>query len=350
MTRFDNKAAQLHSMIARRRSAGAQRRGAAAARKGYPRRRLTPRYTRKPRARNEIWVYHNGRYEKENICAERWMRLIYENPVGSAPLLFLLKRKAVSRLYGMYCRTSFSAKKIPHFIRRYQVDMTGCEEEYKNFAEFFSRARNDVAFPADPHKLGSPCEGMASAVTGVDINNMIAAKGSYFPLAELLDDEGLAARYEGGAMLRVRLTPVNYHRIHFFDEGVVKTLKYLNGSLYSVSPLALGRVGRLYCRNKRALTILSTRNFGDVAMVEVGATFVGSIVHCFEQGDSVDRGGQASFFLPGGSLLLMFFQKGTFIPDEALLNQTLKGFETKVGVGEALGIRPSGQLNSGGSS
>ena len=72
-------------------------------------------------------------------------------------------------------------------------------------------------------------------------------------------------------------------------------------------------------------------------MVEVGATFVGSIVHCFDVGQQVSRGQQASFFLPGGSLVLAFFKPGAFVPDEALIEQTNAGYETKALIGHPLG-------------
>ena len=286
---------------------------------------------------HEIWVYHNGQYEKERICAEKWMRIIYENPVGRATLPFLVKRKALSHLYGAWCRTRLSARNIPRFIKENQVDMTGCSGPYKNFAEFFSREKKDVRFPPEPGVLGSPCEGMALAYTDINPEKLIAAKGSYFSLAQLLGSEALAKLYAGGSMVQIRLTPANYHRVHFFDDGVVKASKVLDGSLLSVSPLAVKRIARLYCQNKRAVTLFSSENFGDVALVEVGATFVGSIVHCFKVGDRVSRGQQAGFFLPGGSLLLMFFKKGGFVPARALLEQTAGGYETKTPIGVPLG-------------
>ena len=292
---------------------------------------------RRKRVKHEdIWIYNDGEYERENVVAEKLMRLIYDSPVGGATLPFLVKRKALSRLYGMYCRTKHSARKIPKFIRKYQVDMTGSSGEYKNFAEFFSRERDDVSFPEAPAKLGSPCDGLASAYADIDPAMLIAAKGSTFSLSELLGDSELAEAYRGGTMLRIRLTPANYHRMHFFDDGVVTDSRLIRGDLYSVSPLALKRIVRLYCRNKRALISFASNNFGEVMLVEVGATFVGSIVHCFENGASVNRAQLASYFLPGGSLLLAFFKKGMFNPDQALLEQSAEGYETRVMVGAPL--------------
>ena len=137
-------------------------------------------------------------------------------------------------------------------------------------------------------------------------------------------------------MVSIRLTPANYHRMHFFDHGVVKSTHMIKGDLYSVSPLALNRVVRLYCRNKRAIIKFSTENFGDVVLVEVGATFVGSIVHCFTNGQKVERGQVASYFKPGGSLVLMFLKKGCFTPSQDLVSRTTEGYETKIPIGKPL--------------
>lgn len=291
---------------------------------------------KRSRLKQDIWIFNEGQYEKEKICAERWMRLVYESPVGGATLLFWVKRKVVSRLYGMYCRTKFSARKIPKFIQKYQVDMAGSSGPYKNFQDFFSRGKTDISFPREKGVLGSPCEGMVSAYTDIDPAKLIAAKDAHFSLSELFDDEELAKVYQGGTMVRIRLTPANYHRMHFFDDGKVTDSRFLNGDLFSVSPLAINRVVRLYCRNKRAVVLFSSENFGDVVLVEVGATFVGSIVHCFQNGEDVYRGQEASMFLPGGSLLLMFFKKGAFVAGEDLLKQTADGYETKTKLGSPL--------------
>jgi phosphatidylserine decarboxylase len=265
------------------------------------------------------------------------MRLIYENPVGGAGLLWLVKRKAVSRLYGLYCRTPLSAKGIPNFIEKYGVDMTGCHGKYKNFAQFFAREKTDVVFPGEAAELGSPCEGLVSVYSEINSQQIIAAKGTHFSLEELFADAALAKEYSGGTMVSIRLTPANYHRMHFFDAGVVQSTRMIKGDLYSVSPLALNRVMKLYCRNKRAVIRFAAENFGDVVLVEVGATFVGSIVHCYKDGQPVSRGEVASYFKPGGSLVLAFFKKGAFKPNAEIVSRTAEGIETKVRVGELLG-------------
>jgi phosphatidylserine decarboxylase len=298
-----------------------------------------PKRKRKIRLRKQpIWIYNDGVLEQERICPERLMRLIYENPVGGG-LLWLVKRKAISRLYGLYCRTPLSAKGIPQFIEKYGVDMTGCHGTYKNFAQFFAREKMGVEFPKNPNELGSPCEGLVSVFADIKPEQIVTVKGSKFSLEELFADTALAREYSGGTMISIRLTPANYHRMHFFDSGTVTSTHLIKGDLYSVSPLALNRVTELYCRNKRALIKFSTESFGNAVIVEVGATFVGSIVHCFQDGERVTRGEVASYFKPGGSLVLIFLKEDAFAPNNDLILRTLDGIETKIPIGELLGVK-----------
>ena len=246
---------------------------------------------------------------------ESWLSLIYENPAGRATLPHLVKRKFLSRLYGMYCQTGHSAKKIPQFVEDYQVDMTGCEpyDSYKNFSEFFARERAGITFPEKQNQLGSPCEGLVSTYSDILPEKLIAAKGCHFSLTELLGDEALAEKYRGGMMIKIRLTPADYHRIHFFDDGMVSGIRFIDGDLFSVNPMAVKKIARLYCRNKRAVIMFSSQNFGDVVIVEVGATFVGSIIHKVTENDRIKRGQLAGYFLPGGSLVMIFLRQGAYV-------------------------------------
>ena len=310
-------------------------------------RRKLPKFPKRKlgkRNKQQIWIYNNGQLEQERICPEKWMRLIYENPVGGASLLWLVKRKTVSKIYGLYCKTPLSAKSIPQFIKKYKVDMTGCEGPYKNFAQFFAREKADVIFPQEPEILGSPCEGLVSVFTNIHPEQLVVAKGMDFSLKELFGDEELAMEYDGGTMVSIRLTPAHYHRMHFFDNGIIQGTNMLKGDLYSVSPLALNKVMRLYCRNKRALIKFASENFGNVVLVEVGATFVGSIVHCFTDNQEVNRGEVASYFKPGGSLVLMFLKKNEFFPNSDIVARSIDGIETKISIGEAIGQKIQGDL------
>ncbi|MCL1987625.1 MAG: phosphatidylserine decarboxylase [Firmicutes bacterium] len=286
----------------------------------------------------DLLYYNADKLEREKVPANALMRIIYENPVGNATLPFLIKRKALSKLYGVYCKTKFSAHNVPKFIQQYNIDMTGCKSDYTSYSDFFSREKL-VDFPKDEanKKFFAPCEGLVSICDRINPTNLIAAKGSEFSLAELFDDQNLAESYRNGTMVKIRLTPANYHRMHFFDSGTISQLKPIDGHLYSVNPIAVSKIARLYCQNKRVLIVAETANFGKVAIVEVGATFVGSIVHLFEQGDKFSHGEQASYFLPGGSLVILFFQENAVKSTAKILTNTAAGYETKISLGDCLG-------------
>jgi len=308
-------------------------------------------------------IYKNGETHPEKIVAEKWLRLIYDadNANQPASLASLVSRKMLSRLYGAYCQTGHSRHLITSFLANNEVDLTGCAGSYKNFAQFFAREKKGIVFPQEARVLGSPCEGLASVFEDIDPDAMLAAKGSEYTLKELFGGgrqsgsndktdcrqlqaildancgEQLAEKYRGGTCLRLRITPTDYHRMHFFDDGEVTDATFIDGDLHSVNPLAVAKIARLYCRNKRVRVQVATQNFGHVTLMEVGATFVGSIVHRFLVGDKTRRGRQASYFLPGGSLVLAFFEKGTVKFDAGIVARTAAGIETRVQVGDTIG-------------
>ena len=67
---------------------------------------------------------------------------------------------ALSKLYGAYNDTKFSAARVPQFIRDFSINMAEYEEPagFKSFNDFFTRRFKPGArpFPADVATLGSP--------------------------------------------------------------------------------------------------------------------------------------------------------------------------------------------------
>src|ERR1039458_10628214 len=122
-----------------------------------------------------------------------------------------------------------------------------------------------------------------------------------FTLEGLLGDADLAARFSGGSMLISRLCPSDYHRFHFPVAAIPANPRLVKGKLYSVNPIALRRNILYLVRNKRFVTLVESTIFGTVAMVEVGATAVGSIVQSFVPGRPVLKGEEKGMFAFGGS-------------------------------------------------
>lgn len=274
----------------------------------------------------------------QDTVAGGWMKWIYQTPTGRMALGALVRRKAASAAYGWYCKRKLSARAAQKMIERYHIDTAPFETPFPTYHAFFTRALPSAEMP-EGAVLGAWAEGTVSAWTDIDPDRLVQIKDSTYDLAGLLCDAAWAEKYAGGTLFRIRLAPQHYHHFHWFDDGEVKRVKDIKGDYYSVHPLALGEIVRLYCKNKRRIVEAETRHFGTMLLVEVGATMIGSIVNPFEAGDKVCRGEDGGYFAPGGSMILGIFEKGAVQPDEDLLCQTAQGRESIVQLGERIGTK-----------
>src|SRR5690606_17384066 len=108
-------------------------------------------------------------------------------------------------------------------------------------------------------------------------------------------------------------------------------------------PIALQAVPRLYCRNKREISLFRSKHFGDIVYVEVGAKLVGAIVQTYPPGADVQRGDGKGEFTCGGSTVIWCVEKGGVEVDRDLLEQAAMGYEVKVAAGEVIGRRKKGK-------
>jgi phosphatidylserine decarboxylase len=294
-----------------------------------------------------IRFYHRYKktVEEERVFGEGWMRFAYENPAGRFFVWLLARRAFFSQFYGHKMRKPESSLRILPFISKYEIDVDEFAKspfDYKTFNEFFYRALKPESRPiaAGDHVAVFPADGRHLAFPDIQAAVGFYVKGSKFSFAELLDDEALAETFAGGAMLISRLCPVDYHRFHFPVSGVPAESRLIKGWLYSVSPVALRRRLRYLIENKRQVTLIETTNFGTVAMVEVGATNVGSIQQSFVPGRPVKKGDEKGLFAFGGSCVITIFQKGRIRFDTDIVAQSGQHLETYARMGDRLGETP----------
>ena len=95
--------------------------------------------------------------------------------------------------------------------------------------------------------------------------------------------------------------------------------------------------------NKREITLIDTARFGTVAMVEVGATNVGTIRQSYVPGRPVQKGDEKGFFAFGGSCVITIFQKDRIRFDADILEQSAQHLETYARMGDRLGMATSPQ-------
>ncbi|MEI6106442.1 MAG: phosphatidylserine decarboxylase, partial [Opitutae bacterium] len=152
-----------------------------------------------------------------------------------------------------------------------------------------------------------------------------------------LGDPGLAADFAGGSLLISRLCPVDYHRFHYPVGGTPGEPRLINGWLYSVSPIALRQNLAYLWENKRMVTLVESPVFGRVAVCEIGATMVGSILQTFLPGRAVAKGEEKGLFKFGGSCVVTLFQRGRIQLDADLVTHSAEGREVYAKMGDRLG-------------
>ncbi|MBP9841255.1 MAG: phosphatidylserine decarboxylase [Simkaniaceae bacterium] len=257
-----------------------------------------------------------GKWVIDLLYGRRWLG-IFRPVIAKIPLF--------SKMYGALQKTFFSKRKIIPFIQKFQIDMTEFEtKNFNSFNDFFIR------------KLKSECREISNsdAVLPADGRYRIFENSTQFVIkGKVFDAETLIGR-KGcrGPIVIGRLAPVDYHRFHFPVDGVVKETVLMNGPLYSVNPVAVFHNLAVLTENKRMVTEIDTEAFGKVFMVEVGATYVGSIVQTYQSG-SIKRGEEKGYFEFGGSCVILLFEEDRITFDTDLFF----GLEVYARMGESLG-------------
>ena len=297
----------------------------------------------------EIKYYNreNKMTEIEKVYGDSGIKWLYQSFLGKCLSKFLV-RPTVSKIYGKYQNSTLSQGKIGSFIENFDIDLTeyipetGCSQDapYSNFNNFFIRKfeKGKRNFIEDKNILPAPCEARYFAYESIEDDQKIPVKGKYLTAKSILRDDRWEQVFKDGPVLLARLCPVDYHRFHFPDNGKLIDFYNISGKLHSVNPLALKVKGDIFATNEREVSILQTENFGKIAYVEVGAMMVGKIVQNFEQ-DIFKRGQEKGYFLFGGSTVIVFGEKGKWIPDTDLLENTSNGIETFIKLGSSTAVK-----------
>lgn len=268
----------------------------------------------------------------------RVIRFLYGSVIGRC-MLKILVCPGISRAVGRYLESPHSKWLIPRFIKKHGIDMSGYERgDYQSFNAFFIRRRKaaEVKIDVAPHHLISPCDGYLS-VYPIDKDRRVRIKHVEYSIRELLDNELLAASYRNGTCFVFRLTPQDYHRYCYIDDGIKGKNFNIKGKLHCVRSLAC-ETYPVYIRNSRSYTVIQTMSFGKVVQMEVGALLVGKINNYHEDRE-VLRGEEKGYFSFGGSTVILLMEKGSVAPEERIMINMLIGKETRVRMGEKIASR-----------
>ncbi len=201
-------------------------------------------------------------------------------------LQYMMPKHAISRLTGKLAAAKMgwiTTKLIGLFIKAYDINMSEAKlkhaSDFDCFNNFFTRELEDGVrtINQDDSAICYPVDGAISQQGDIVDGQLIQAKGFNYSLTSLLGgDATTSAPFEGGKFSCIYLAPKDYHRIHMPMAATLREMIYVPGELFSVNPLTANNVPDLFARNERVVTIFDTE-FGELAMVLVGATIVASI-------------------------------------------------------------------------
>ncbi len=282
------------------------------------------------------WNRSEAREEIEQVYGSQFLQWTYGSRAGRFLDQFLFSRTLPSQFCGAYQSSRWSKSSIEPFIQKFNIPMEQFENSgFSNFNEFFTRKFKPHVreFTKIPLELPAFVEGRYFAYESIKEDQAFPVKDRTLPVGALLGNDEKARPFLNGPLLLARLSPVDYHRFHFPDEGKILETYAIHGKLHSVSPLAIREEKNIYLENERRVTILETTNFGKLAYIEVGALCVGKIIQTHDTAALFLRGDEKGYFLFGGSTVIVLGQPGLWKPDLDLLQQTAEGRETLIKLG-----------------
>ncbi len=286
-------------------------------------------------------VYINrqtGKQEEEIIYYEGALRFLYESFLGKLFCNLIARLSFFSKLGGMWERLPRTRTKILPFIEKYQIDPSTFQKkitEFASFDDFFTRHLKNEARPIAAGPI-IPADGRYLVYQNIESCDGFVVKGKKFPLERLLGSKELCHTYKEGSMVIARLAPCDYHRFHFPADCIPLEPRLINGPLFSVNPIAIKQNVELLAENKRVLTVLETKDYGNILFIEIGATNVGSIHQTYIPNKPYKKGDEKGYFSFGGSSLILLFEKDKIQFADDLISNSAKHIETLCQFGQSL--------------
>ena len=298
--------------------------------------------------------FHNrnsNRVETEKVYGGSFVNLAYQNPLVFFLTKTLFAKPWLSKIIGAYEDSKASVSRIAPFIQQYEINMDEYEpQDFQSFNEFFIRKfkSGKRPFQSSTEVFCAGAEARYLAFENISANSRVKVKGIDVSISELFghtkEAHALAQEFDGGTVIIARLCPVDYHRYHFPCSGKVLHQYRVGGLLHSVNPVALKTEPAVFLQNERQVCIFHNEQFGNVAMIEVGALGVGKIVQSYSDqdyvGSSFEKGDEKGYFLFGGSTVIWVLKKNTVqLAQDLTTNSTSNEeiIETWIPLGDKLG-------------
>lgn len=242
----------------------------------------------------------------------------------------LSSRKWISKIVGTFAKSKWSKPFIPRFIQTYGIKPEEAEKsihEYGSLNDFFIRKlRADLRpIQREADTLVSPVDALITAYGTIQDGLMMDIKGQNYTIHELLNDSPRTVNYIQGTYFVLYLSPTDYHRIHAPIEGTIVEKEHIPGKVYPVNDFGLLHMKKVLSRNERLITYIQ-HQYGETAVVKVGALNVSSIQYSDALTPELERGQELAYF-EFGSTVVLLLENDTFeaLPEVQIGNKVLMG-------------------------
>lgn len=216
---------------------------------------------------------------------------------------------------------------------RYNMEDYECPRcGWKTFNQFFARRKKPGHMPIaainDDHVITSPADSTNDGQWEIYANSRVNIKGLEWSIEELLEGSKYKDDFAGGIWMHQFLNTTDYHRQHAPVGGKVLEARVLQGVVYlgvKAVPIEGDPKGRTHIVRRqlealdeagyefmqmRGLIVLQSK-IGKVAVLPMGMAQVSSIVVTAEEGTTLRKGEEISYFQFGGSDIVMVFERAS---------------------------------------
>ena len=201
------------------------------------------------------------------------------------------------------------------------------------FARSVKPGYRPIAAVSDPHVIVSPADSTYGGQWEIRSDSGVTIKGLHWQISELLKDCPYQNEFNGGIFMHSFLGPNDYHREHCPLGGKVVWAKNIKGDVYlEVNAVPIPDTDGAKClephramddakhqfdapdtpgyqfAQTRGLVVLDTP-VGLVAVLPMGMAQVSSVVLTAEEGVTLTKGEEISYFQFGGSDIVTVFQR-----------------------------------------
>ncbi|MFZ2258018.1 MAG: phosphatidylserine decarboxylase [Clostridiaceae bacterium] len=272
-------------------------------------------------------------WSKEEQFGGRLLQILYT--AAFKPLRPWFLKPAFSDIAANILDKRYDRGKIQGWMAAQGIDPNLFEGyPYETFKEFFLRRYKQAALPQTlPREVIAPSDGKVVTYP-ITAGLKVAVKGVTYSVKDLLGGSESANLFAEGQLFIIRLSLHDCHRFIYTESGPLsgQAFKRVPGRLHTVSDYSAKEP--VLKENERSYSIIESRH-GLVGVMEVGALLVGRIR--YHRTTAALRYRERGWFEPGGSTILLFYQKGMIKPDLDIIRETLSGNEVKVKLGERIG-------------